>query len=76
MDLEKMRSYVWGQTLLLTTEKKTKFRDGKHAAYKEMWEALGGDRVVATVNMDENASEESKEAVSKMIEIAHDKYSK
>lgn len=40
---EEMRRFVWGQVLMLTSEKKTKFRDGKYAAYKEMWEELGGD---------------------------------
>ena len=44
MTHEEMRKFVWKQTLLITTEKKTKFRDGKFAAYKEMWEALGGDK--------------------------------
>ena len=73
MTHEEMRKWVWQQTFLLTCEKKTKFRDGKYAAYKEMWEALGGD-VKATVHMDENASEESKEAIGRMIEVAVDTY--
>lgn len=76
MTHEEMRKWVWQKTMRLTIEMgngKTQFRKGKYEAFKEMWEALGGD-VKATVHMDENASEESKEAIGRMIEVAVSTY--
>lgn len=78
MDEKELRKLIWQKTMLLTIEmgyKKTQFLKGKYAAFKEIWEELGGD-MSPTVRMDENASGESKKAISKMIEVASETYGK
>lgn len=76
MDEKELRKMIWQKTMLLSIEmghRKTQFLKGKYAAFKEIWEELGGDRV-PTVHMDENASDESKDAISRMIEVATETY--
>ena len=49
MTKEQMRELIWKKTMSVTIEmqyKKSQFLKGKYAAYKEIWDELGGDIVV------------------------------
>ena len=46
MDEKELRKMIWQKTMLLSIEmghRKTQFLKGKYAAFKEIWEELGGD---------------------------------